>query len=113
LFQLVTPQPFTPTTPGDQGTLKANFASLTYPAEQAKDVAVNVGHAMGHVTATVLRAAYAPQSTHGSLTDLGSAAPRFGPWIVLLAMAWLVRMVIASMLADRTAGPRRRRWTLL
>jgi hypothetical protein len=113
LFQLVTPKPFTPTS-AEKGTLKANFASLTYPAGQAKDAAVSMGHAVGHaLTATVLRAAFAPRSTDGSLTDLGSAAPRFGPWIVLLAMAWLVRMVIASMLADRTAGPRRRRWTLL
>jgi hypothetical protein len=44
---------------------------------------------------------------------LGSAAPRFAPWIVLLIVAWLVRTVAASVLVDRTNGPRRRRWTLL
>jgi hypothetical protein len=44
---------------------------------------------------------------------LGSSAPRFLPWVVLLAVAWLVRMVAAAVLADRTAGPRRRRWTHL
>jgi hypothetical protein len=44
---------------------------------------------------------------------LGSSAPRLLPWIVLLGVAWLVRMVAAAVLADRTAGPRRRRWTHL
>jgi hypothetical protein len=56
--------------------------------------------------------AFDPRSVDGSW-DLGSAAPRFAPWIVLLVVAWLVRLVAASVLADRTAGPRRRRWTLL
>jgi hypothetical protein len=51
-------------------------------------------------------------STDGSW-GLGSSAPRFLPWIVLLAVAWLVRMVAAAVLADRTSGPRRRRWTSL
>jgi hypothetical protein len=44
---------------------------------------------------------------------LGSSAPRLLPWVVLLGVAWLVRMVAAAVLADRTAGPRRRRWTHL
>jgi hypothetical protein len=60
-----------------------------------------------------IQAAFDPRSAGSSWGNLGSAAPRFGPWIVLVAMAWLVRVVIASILADRTAGPRRRRWTLL
>jgi hypothetical protein len=59
-----------------------------------------------------LQDAFDPRAADSSW-GLGSAAPRFGPWIVLLVVAWLVRMVAASVLADRTAGPRRRRWTLL
>jgi hypothetical protein len=54
-----------------------------------------------------------PVSSDKTWGGLGSAGPRFAPWVVLLAMAWIVRTVIASILADRTAGPRRRRWTLL
>jgi hypothetical protein len=54
-----------------------------------------------------------PVSSDKTLGGLASAGPRFAPWIVLLAMAWIVRTVIGSILADRTAGPRRRRWTLL
>jgi hypothetical protein len=57
--------------------------------------------------------AFDPTSADKSWGGLGAAAPRFGPWVVLLAMAWIVRTVIASILADRTSGPRRRRWTLL
>ncbi|MDQ1519157.1 MAG: hypothetical protein QOI55_230 [Actinomycetota bacterium] len=114
LFQLVAPQPlYSPTASSDTGTLTGNFASLRYPAAQAKDVMKNFAKA-GKTISASLMSPFNSQATRGvSWTDIGSAAPRFGPWIVLLAMAWLVRMVIASMLADRTAGPRRRRWTLL
>jgi hypothetical protein len=79
-----------------------------------------VGSAAGAITAVAhgtLSAAFggdiSPVSSDKTWGGLGSAGPRFAPWIVLLAMAWIVRTVIGSILADRTAGPRRRRWTLL
>jgi hypothetical protein len=70
------------------------------------------GEGTRKVLTTVVGKAFDPMA-ETSWGGLGAAAPRFGPWIVLLAMAWIVRTVIASILADRTAGPRRRRWTLL
>ncbi len=88
------------------GALTAKPAVSLKPV---KDAMQAVGEGLG----AAVRAPWNPQNASGSWGDLGSAAPRFGPWIILLAMAWLVRTVIASILADRTAGPRRRRWTLL
>jgi hypothetical protein len=82
------------------------------PAVSLKPV-TDAAKTIGEAVTGALRAPWSPDNASSSWGDLGSAAPRFGPWIVLLAMAWLVRTVIASILADRTAGPRRRRWTLL
>jgi hypothetical protein len=69
-----------------------------------------VSHAVESLSAE-LQQAINPHSD-GSW-GLGSSAPRLLPWVVLLLVAWLVRMVAAAILADRTAGPRRRRWTHL
>jgi hypothetical protein len=91
------------------GALAAKPAVYLKPVA---DAAKTIGEGARALSAQ-LHAPWNQQNVSGSWGDLGSAAPRFGPWIILLAMAWLVRTVIASILADRTAGPRRRRWTLL
>jgi hypothetical protein len=95
--------------PGDGG-VQALMAPFTKPlATSLKGVTA--------VAQGTLSAAFggdiSPVSSDNTWGGLGSAGPRFAPWIVLLAMAWIVRTVIGSILADRTAGPRRRRWTLL
>jgi hypothetical protein len=78
---------------------------------------VSTGKAVAAASRVGLSAAFggsiSPVSSDRTWGGLGSAGPRFAPWIVLLAMAWIVRTVIGSILADRTGGPRRRRWTLL
>ena len=93
----------------DEGALHAMAASVVTPARKFIGAPVQVGQAL---TARV-HDVFDPRAAGSTWGGFGSAAPRFAPWIVLLAMAWLVRTVIASILADRTAGPRRRRWTLL
>jgi hypothetical protein len=95
----------TPASSLPEGTVKAVLLAVN-PAPVGKAAAK-----MTEAVSAKLQAVLNPG--RGSWGDFGSAAPRFGPWIVLLAMAWIVRVVIASILADRTAGPRRRRWTLL
>jgi hypothetical protein len=94
----------------EPGALQAVTAGFTRPVAGSAEAVAKTAKAL---TAT-LGAAFDPYAGDpSSWGGLRSAAPRFGPWIVLLVMAWLVRTVIASILADRTAGPRRRRWTLL
>jgi hypothetical protein len=104
LVQPVFASPLSP--PGTQpGALAAKSAVFVKPITDA-------AKSIGSELSGALRAPMSPDNA-SSWGDLGSAAPRFGPWVILLAMAWLVRTVLASILADRTAGPRRRRWTLL
>ncbi|MCU1426546.1 MAG: hypothetical protein JWL83_546 [Actinomycetia bacterium] len=101
------------------GTTSSQTSGPIHAVAAAISVPVNVRNGAGAVfsageTLTAqLSQAFGSGSTDSSWGGLGSAAPRFGPWIVLLAVAWLARTVAASVLADRTAGPRRRRWTLL
>jgi hypothetical protein len=106
LLSLLPQEPFNATA-GDAGTMRAGFASISIPVGDVADL-VRLPKKL-----SAQLQAFDPSSTSGSWTDIGAAAPRFGPWIVLLAMAYVVRLVIASILADRTRGPRRRRWTLL
>jgi hypothetical protein len=94
----------------DDGALQAMAASVVTPARDLIDVPVK---GMQKLHAKLRESLFDPRSARSSWGGFGAAAPRFGPWVVLLAMAWLVRTVIASILADRTGGPRRRRWTLL
>jgi hypothetical protein len=105
-LSLLPQEPF-PIRRGDAGTLKGSFASISIPVGDVADLVKLPKKLSAQLQALD------PSATSGSWTDIGSAAPRFGPWIVLLAMAYVVRLVIASILADRTRGPRRRRWTLL
>jgi hypothetical protein len=111
LLQAFTPGALPPEmTNTDGGVLHGAAVALTIPYKAPLGAA---GHALDTLRAQ-LGAAFDPASTGTSLAGgLSAATPRFAPWIVLLLMAWLVRTVIASILADRTAGPRRRRWTLL
>jgi len=92
----------------DSNILTALPAVMNTPARSIK---AGVGNGL-ELTAKAL-GGFDPTGSANTWGGLGSAAPRFGPWIVLLGMAWIVRTVIASILADRTAGARRRRWTLL
>jgi hypothetical protein len=94
---------------GDGG-VQAVASLFTRPLGTAKETVTAV--AQGTLSAA-FGGDISPVSTDNTWGGLGSAGPRFLPWIVLLAMAWIVRTVIGSILADRTAGPRRRRWTLL
>jgi hypothetical protein len=111
LLQAFTPGALPPEmTTAKGGVLHATAVAVTIPFKAPLSAA---GHALDTLRAQ-LGASFDPSAPDTSLTGgLSSAAPRFAPWIVLLIMAWLVRTVIASILADRTAGPRRRRWTLL
>jgi hypothetical protein len=106
LQQLVQPVFASPLSP--PGTEPGALVGKSAVFKPMTDAAKTIGAAVSGA----LRAPMSPDNA-SSWGDLGSAAPRFGPWIILLAMAWLVRTVLASILADRTAGPRRRRWTLL
>ena len=95
--------------PVTMGGLQAVRAVVTRPVS----VAVGGSRAMASGLKAIFGGDISPVSSDKSFGGLASAGPRFAPWIVLLAMAWIVRTVIGSILADRTAGPRRRRWTLL
>jgi hypothetical protein len=110
LLQAFSPGAVPQNVTGDDNVLHATAVAALLPFKAPISAA---GQALDELRAQ-LGASFDPSAPGTSLAGgLGSAAPRFAPWIVLLVMAWLVRMVIASVLADRTAGPRRRRWTLL
>jgi len=96
--------------PGAGGGFQAVIAPFTRPLASSMKGVTAIAH--GTFSAT-LGGDISPVSSDKTWGGLASAGPRFAPWIVLLAMAWIVRSVIGSILADRTAGPRRRRWTLL
>jgi hypothetical protein len=93
------------------GPMRAVAAAISVP-NSVRNRIETAASASAALTAQ-LSDAFNPNAGDNSWGGLGSSAPRFGPWIVLLAVAWLARTVAASVLADRTAGPRRRRWTLL
>jgi hypothetical protein len=110
LFEAITPQELLPGSASSKDPIQALVATVRVP-DNVRDsfgAAVRAGSSLS----AKVQNAFDPRNADGSW-GIGSAAPRFAPWIVLLVVAWLVRMVAASVLADRTAGPRRRRWTLL
>jgi hypothetical protein len=86
-------------------------ATIVVPVAAVKGVVVDPVSSAVEKLSAEMQQAFNPHAA--SPWGLGSSAPRLLPWVVLLAVAWLVRMVAAAVLADRTAGPRRRRWTHL
>ena len=102
-----------PTADGSNPAMTGGLQAVSAVVKTPVSVAVGGSRAMASGLKAIFGGDISPVSSDRSFGGLASAAPRFAPWIVLLAMAWIVRTVIGSILADRTAGPRRRRWTLL